>query len=79
MRRKTFERFESEADLVVLATGMVPNRAAGIELARDEYGFLAGEQPAGHCAAGCALAPLEVSSAVQEGTAAAMTAILAAR
>jgi quinone-modifying oxidoreductase subunit QmoA len=74
------ERFETEADLVVLATGIVPNRPAGIEgLVADDYGFLAGEQPAGQCAAGCVMMPLEVSSAVQEGTSAALTALQSAR
>jgi quinone-modifying oxidoreductase subunit QmoA len=71
-------RFETQADLVVLATGIVPNRPQ-VGVATDAYGFLLGEQGAGQYAAGCALSPLEVSSAVQEATGAALSAIQASR
>lgn len=68
------ERFEAEADLVVLATGIVPNRPApGLE--SDDYGFLTTDQAAGHHPAGCAARPVEVSSTVQDATAAALEAI----
>jgi quinone-modifying oxidoreductase subunit QmoA len=68
------ERFEAKADLVVLATGIVPSKPK-VALATDAYGFLLGEQGGGQYAAGCALSPLEVSSAVQEATGAALSAI----
>jgi quinone-modifying oxidoreductase, subunit QmoA len=68
------KRFEASVDLVVLAAGIVPSKAAFV-LSRDSYGFLTQEQAAGHLPAGCAVRPTEVSSAVQEGTAAALRAI----
>ncbi len=72
------ERFETTADLVVLATGMVPNKPA-VELLADDYGFLLGEQAAGHVPAGCVMTPTEVSSTVQEATAAALSALQSCR
>jgi quinone-modifying oxidoreductase subunit QmoA len=71
------KRVALEADLVVLATGIVPNGGPG--LARDDYGFLARKQAAGHHVAGCAAQPVEVSSTVQDGTAAALRAIQSVR
>ena len=69
-------RFVEKADLVVLATGIVPNQpASGVELGKDDYGFLTVAQPAGHWPAGCVMKPVEVSSTVQDGTAAALRAI----
>ena len=68
------KRFESSADLVVLATGIVPSKVAPA-LERDSYGFLTEAQARGHLPAGCAVRPTEVSSAVQDGTAAALRAI----
>lgn len=68
------ERFVVEADLVVLATGIVPNRPAP-GLKSDDYGFLTTDQAAGHHPAGCATRPVEVSSTVQDATAAALEAI----
>ena len=67
-------RFVEQADLVVLATGIVPNKPA-FELGADDYGFLTAAQPAGHNPAGCVMKPNEVSSTVQDGTAAALRAI----
>ena len=67
-------------DLVVLATGVVPN---GLDfelpegLTEDAYGFLAGAGDGGGIhAAGCAAKPCDVSRATKESTAAAMKAIL---
>ena len=67
-------RFVEQADLVVLATGIVPNKPA-VELSADDYGFLTVAQEAGHLPAGCVMKPTEVSSSVQDGTAAALRAI----
>lgn len=65
------------ADLVVLAIGLVPNTASvkvpGDAL-HDDYGFIV-TPPEGIFAAGCTRRPADVSSCVQEGTAAAMRAI----
>lgn len=67
-------RFEDEADLVVLATGLVPRQPLS-ELQSDDYGFLTNDQAAGHHPAGCVTRPVEVSSAVQDATGAALKAI----
>ncbi|MFC2102279.1 FAD-dependent oxidoreductase [Bacteroidota bacterium] len=63
-----------QADLVVLATGIVPNRFSETA-AMTEYGFLAGEQQDGIIAVSCSKQPMDVSSSVKEATAAAMKAI----
>jgi quinone-modifying oxidoreductase subunit QmoA len=68
------QRFQTRADLVVLATGIVPNPAP-VELQKDDYGFLLWDQQSGHFPAGCVMKPTEVSSTVQDGTAAALRAI----
>ncbi len=62
------------ADLVVLATGMAPTgvgraRIGGLSL--DEDGFVAG----GLTATGCASAPLDVASSVEDATAATLEAL----
>jgi quinone-modifying oxidoreductase subunit QmoA len=66
-------------DMVVLATGVVPNTADApipIELEYDEYGFLDGATDVeGVYAAGCSTHPCDVSSATKESTAAALKAI----
>jgi quinone-modifying oxidoreductase subunit QmoA len=66
-------------DIVVLATGMVPN-AADIkmpsELIYDEYGFIDGNTNIdGIYAAGCVKYPCDVSRTTKESTAAALKAI----
>lgn len=63
-----------EADLVVLATGLVPElrdvpMPEGI--AQDEFGFLVSNKPGGQIAIGCARAPSDVVRSVQDATAAA--------
>ena len=69
------ERFQASADLVVLATGVVPSKP-GVELKTDDYGFLLPTQEPGHYPAGCAIRPNEVSSTVQDATAAALRACI---
>jgi quinone-modifying oxidoreductase subunit QmoA len=68
------QRFQTTADLVVLATGIVPSQPSA-SLKTDDYGFLLPSQDAGHFPAGCAARPTEVSSTVQDATAAALRAI----
>ncbi|MFH1132649.1 MAG: CoB--CoM heterodisulfide reductase iron-sulfur subunit A family protein [Pseudomonadota bacterium] len=68
------KRFSTKADLVVLATGIVPCKPI-VDLKTDDYGFLVAEQLPGHHPAGCVMEPTEVSSTVQDGTAAALKAI----
>ena len=67
------------ADLVVLATGMQPNTAEDpipAEVPYDDYGFVTSPTARpGIYAAGCVRAPVNVSEAVQDGTAAALKAI----
>ncbi len=68
------------ADLVVLATGMMPTtaqeRPSGIQLNCDEDGFVL--DAAGVYGAGCAKKPMEVSATVQDATSAALKAIQSA-
>jgi quinone-modifying oxidoreductase, subunit QmoA len=62
-------------DLVVLATGMVPQTAGlPLSLARDEFGFLTNGTP-GLYAAGCAKRPEEVSASIRDATGAALKAL----
>lgn len=64
-----------EADLVVLATGLVPevrddDLPEGIS--KDEHGYLVSNKTGGHVAVGCARAPSDVVRSVQDATAAAL-------
>jgi quinone-modifying oxidoreductase subunit QmoA len=73
------EKPEREFDMVVLATGIVPETADSpipFDLEMDEYGFLDGATDVeGVYAAGCAKHPCDVSRATKESTAAALKAI----
>lgn len=71
--RKTTVR----VDLVVLATGIVPNtRGLPADFTRDEFQFLAGQPgKTGLYAAGCVRRPEEVSATVQDSTGAALKAL----
>jgi quinone-modifying oxidoreductase subunit QmoA len=73
------ENMHKGFDMVVLATGIVPNAAdenLPLELKYDEYGFVAGETDVdGVYATGCATHPCEVSRAAKESTSAALKAI----
>lgn len=73
------EKISVEADLVVLATGMVANMEDGRpggELGYDKDHFLLpGESAPGIFAAGCARGPVDVATATQDATAAALKAM----
>jgi quinone-modifying oxidoreductase subunit QmoA len=73
------EKPTRQFDLVVLATGIVPNTADAkipIDVEYDAYGFLSGATSVeGVYAAGCATHPCDVSRATKESTAAALKAI----
>jgi len=73
------EKPEQRFDMVVLATGIVPNTAdvkIPLELEYDEYGFIDGATDVdGIYAAGCAKHPCDVSRTTKESTAAALKAI----
>ncbi len=73
------EKLQEKFDMVVLATGMVPNTADAkipFDLTYDEYGFIDGSTDVdGVYAAGCAKHPCDVSRTTKESTAAALKAI----
>jgi quinone-modifying oxidoreductase subunit QmoA len=73
------EKPSAEFDMVILATGIVPNTAdtpIPVELEYDEFGFLdGGTGVAGIYAAGCVRHPCDVSTTTREATAAALKAI----
>jgi quinone-modifying oxidoreductase subunit QmoA len=67
-----------EADLVVLATGLVPELVDVTlpdGITKDEHGFLVSNRPGGLMAVGCARAPSDVVRTVQDATAAAARAM----
>ena len=72
---------KDQFELVVLATGMVPESASHpvpADVAYDEHGFiLAGRPGGGIIGAGCARKPVDVATSVQDATAAALKAIQA--
>ncbi len=73
------ENLHEKFDMVVLATGIVPNTDdlnLPVELKRDRYGFLETETGVeGVYAAGCVKRPCDVSRATKDSTAAALKAI----
>lgn len=76
-------RLDQEVDLVVLATGLVPNGARGTEglvPALDPWGFGLDPQPEpGVVVTGCARRPMDVASCTRDATAAALRALQATR
>ena len=67
-----------EFDLVVLATGMVPNGLSaetGLELETDEWGFIVPGRTPGVYPVGVAKRPVDVSTANQDATGTALRAI----
>ena len=67
-----------EVDLAVLATGMVPNTSCEpppLDTALDEYGFIAPNGGTGIIGAGVAMRPVDVATAVQDATGAALKAM----
>lgn len=72
------EKIALTVDLVVLATGMAPSlqgAAPGAGVKLDADFFVVPEKGEGIFAAGCARSPMDVATATQEGTAAALQAI----
>ncbi|MDZ7699751.1 MAG: CoB--CoM heterodisulfide reductase iron-sulfur subunit A family protein [Deltaproteobacteria bacterium] len=76
---RTGEQILMNFDLVVLATGMVPNQIdieTPPDVTNDEYGFLTNDpEKPGVYGAGCSRRPTDVASSVQDATAAALKAI----
>jgi quinone-modifying oxidoreductase subunit QmoA len=75
----TGEQIRQSFDMVVLATGMVPNGMGldgELDVSYDDYGFLTWDpQKAGVYGAGCARRPTDVATCVQDATASALKAI----
>jgi quinone-modifying oxidoreductase subunit QmoA len=67
-------KVRKEAELVVLATGIVPNHPV-FNLMKNETTFLTAEQDQGIYTVACCKKPMDVSSSVKDATAAAMKAI----
>jgi quinone-modifying oxidoreductase subunit QmoA len=73
-------RIRKEVDLVVLATGIVPNQLdIDAQVERDDHGFLLLDKDSGIFPAGCARRPVEVAESVRDATAAALRAIQVTR
>ncbi len=66
-------KIQREYDLVVLATGMVPQSAGAPGVNIDEFGFAAGGAP-GVFTTGCVKRPAEVASSIRDATGAALKA-----
>jgi quinone-modifying oxidoreductase subunit QmoA len=75
----TGRRVAQTVDLVVLATGMIPNGIGDTQveggIALDEYGFIAMEQPKGYLAAGVAKRPVDVAACNRDATGVALKAL----
>ncbi|MFH1625992.1 MAG: CoB--CoM heterodisulfide reductase iron-sulfur subunit A family protein [Pseudomonadota bacterium] len=73
------QKIRAQADLVVLATGMVPSTVEDkipADIAYDEFGFIWSDpSKAGIYGAGCAKRPTGVAASVQDATGAALKAI----
>ena len=73
------EQIRTDFDMVVLATGMVPNKVAldvAPDVSMDEYGFLMNDpNKPGFYGAGCTRRPTDVASCVQDATASSLKAI----
>jgi quinone-modifying oxidoreductase subunit QmoA len=76
---RTGEQILMNFDMVVLATGMVPNRLeldAAPDVSYDEYGFFVNNpEQSGIYGVGCVRTPTDVASSVQDATAGALKAI----
>ncbi len=72
------QKLRVSVDMVVLATGMVPNiantRIPGLDLAQDDYGFALEGLPEGVHIAGMSRRPMDVVSTVRDSTGAALKA-----
>lgn len=80
--QQTGKILRDEFDLVVLAAGMVPGTATEkipAEAAYDQNGFLLTGGTPGIIGAGCVRSPADVSTSVQDATAAVLKAIQACR
>lgn len=75
----TGEITKTTADMVILATGMVPTTskaAPPLDTKLDEFGFIDQENTSGIIGAGTVMRPCEVSASIQDATGAALKGIL---
>lgn len=72
-------RVAQEVDMVVLATGMIPEGIGDTRVeggvALDEHGFVALEQPQGYLSVGCAKRPTDVATCNRDATGVALKAL----
>lgn len=77
----TGQRVHHKVNMVVLATGISPTQSTekmdcGAALERDQFGFLADQQPQpGLLAVGCAKRPIDVAACVRDSTGVALRAV----
>ncbi|GAJ15390.1 unnamed protein product, partial [marine sediment metagenome] len=72
-------KITASADLVILATGMVPNEIPVEGITLNEGGFIDPDQlPKGIYAAACSKKPLDVSASLKDATGTALKAIQSA-
>jgi len=67
-------KLKHQSDVVVLATGIVPNQIA-VQLDKNAVGFLTENQKSGITAVACSKKPMDVSASVKDATAAALKAV----
>jgi len=68
-------KIRDEAELVVLATGIMPSIIINTRLNRDQSGFLSSGQQESIYVAGCAKKPMDVASSLKDATGVALKAI----
>jgi quinone-modifying oxidoreductase subunit QmoA len=68
------QKIKYEAEMVVLATGIVPSDVK-LDLDKDKYQFITDSQIDGIIPVACSRKPMDVSSSVKDATAAALKAI----
>ena len=73
------QKMAQAVDMVVLATGMIPNGIGDAQVeggvALDQHGFVALEQPQGYLAAGVAKRPVDVAACNRDATGVAIKAL----
>jgi len=75
----TGRKVAESVDMVVLATGMIPNGIGDTRVeggvSMDRHGFIALEQPGGYLAAGVAKRPVDVAACNRDATGVALKAL----
>ena len=71
------KKIKHEAELVVLATGLIPDIVTNVDLNRNASGFFSSDQQEGIFVAACARKPMDVVSSIRDTTGIALKAIQA--